>query len=111
MPIEAQTLNQYVGTDAQGNGVTIVAPDMETACSVYNTQESTDPTIMQCTKREESNVFSLLSTSHSIQRHGTRRVHPLRPVQSPRLPLLLLQVQNKSLLRKRVKAGSSASGR
>lgn len=51
MAIEAQTLNQYVGTDAQGNGVTIVAPDMETACSVYNAQESTDPTIMQCTKR------------------------------------------------------------
>ena len=51
MAIEAQTLNQYVGTDAQGNGVTIVAPDMETACNVYNTQESTDPTIMQCTKR------------------------------------------------------------
>ena len=51
MPIQAQTLNQYVGTDAQGNGVTIVAPDMETACNVYNTQESADPTIMQCTKR------------------------------------------------------------
>ncbi len=48
---EAQTLNQYVGTDAQGNGVTIVAPDMETACNVYNAQESADPTIMQCTKR------------------------------------------------------------
>lgn len=51
MAIVAQTLNQYVGTDAQGNGVTIVAPDMETACNVYNTQESADPTIMQCTKR------------------------------------------------------------
>lgn len=51
MAIVAQTLNQYVGTDAQGNGVTIVAPDMETACNVYNTQESSDPTIMQCTKR------------------------------------------------------------
>ena len=51
MAIVAQTLNQYVGTDAQGNGVTIVAPDMESACNVYNTQERTDPTIMQCTKR------------------------------------------------------------
>lgn len=51
MAIEAQTLNQYVGTDAQGNSVTIVAADMETACNVYNTQENADPNIMQCTKR------------------------------------------------------------
>lgn len=51
MPITAETLNQYTGTDAQGNQVTIVAPDMETACNVYNAQESADPNIMQCTKR------------------------------------------------------------
>lgn len=51
MSQQAQTLNQYSGTDAQGNSVTIVAPDMETACNVYNTQESADPMIMQCTKR------------------------------------------------------------
>lgn len=51
MPIAAETLNQYTGTDAQGNQVSIVAPDMETACNVYNTQESSDPNIMQCVKR------------------------------------------------------------
>lgn len=51
MPITAETLNQYTGTDAQGNQTTIVAPDMETACNVYKTQETTDPNIMQCTKR------------------------------------------------------------
>lgn len=51
MAITAETLNQYSGTDAQGNAVIIVAPDMETACNVYKTQESSDPNIMQCTKR------------------------------------------------------------
>lgn len=51
MAINAESLNQYVGTDAQGNGITIVAPDMETACSVYKEQETSDPNIMQCTKR------------------------------------------------------------
>lgn len=59
MAITAETLNQYVGTDAQGNGVTIVAPDMETACNVYNQQESADPNIMQCTKR---NIKCVLPT-------------------------------------------------
>lgn len=59
MAIVAETLNQYVGTDAQGNGVTIVAPDMETACNVYNQQESADPNIMQCTKR---NIKCVLPT-------------------------------------------------
>ena len=33
MAVTAQTLNQYVGTDAQGKGTTIVAADMTTACS------------------------------------------------------------------------------
>lgn len=59
MAIVAETLNQYVGTDAQGNGVTIVAPDMETACNIYNQQESVDPNIMQCTKR---NIKCVLPT-------------------------------------------------
>lgn len=44
-----QTLNQYSGSDSTGKAMTIVAPDMETACKVYadtNTAEP-DPTIMQ----------------------------------------------------------------
>ena len=49
--VTAETLNQYVGTDAQGSRVTIVAPSMEVACNVYYEQESGDPTIMQCTQR------------------------------------------------------------
>lgn len=48
---EAQTLNQYIGTDALGNQTTIVAENMTTACEVYYEQESNDPTIMQCTKQ------------------------------------------------------------
>lgn len=47
---EAQTLNQYIGSDAQGNQTVIVAEDMTTACGVYHEQEAADPTIMQCTK-------------------------------------------------------------
>lgn len=50
MAEQAQTLNQYTGSDAQGNQTTIVAEDMTTACRVYNEQESADPQIMQCTK-------------------------------------------------------------
>lgn len=46
-----RTLNQYVGTDPQGNAVTIVAGDMETACKVYKDQQSTDPVQMQRTKQ------------------------------------------------------------
>lgn len=47
---EVQTLNQYIGTDSTGVGTTIVAPDMTTACSVYNEQMTDDPITMQCTK-------------------------------------------------------------
>lgn len=46
-----RTLNQYVGTDPQGNGTTIVASDMETACKVYKGQQDADPVQMQCTKK------------------------------------------------------------
>lgn len=51
MAVTAQTLNQYEGTDAQGNGIIIVAADMTTACQVYAEQESADPVIMQCKKQ------------------------------------------------------------
>lgn len=47
---EYQTLNQYTGTDALGAATTIVAPDMKTACAVYEEQEQEDATTMQCTK-------------------------------------------------------------
>lgn len=46
-----RTLNQYVGTDPQGNAVTIVAGDMETACRVYKGQQEIDPVQMQRTKQ------------------------------------------------------------
>lgn len=46
-----RTLNQYVGTDPQGNQVTIVADTMEVACNVYKGQQSADPVTMQCTKK------------------------------------------------------------
>lgn len=46
-----RTLNQYVGQDPQGNGVTIVASDMETACKVYRGQQETDPVTMTRTKQ------------------------------------------------------------
>lgn len=44
-----QTLNQYSGSDGQGQGSTIVAPSMDIACKVYADQHPTDPdpTIMQ----------------------------------------------------------------
>ena len=38
-----RTLNQYVGTDPQQNAITIVAPEMETACKVYTGPQETDP--------------------------------------------------------------------
>jgi hypothetical protein len=46
-----RTLNQYTGTDPQGNGITIVAADMETACKVYKSQQESDPVQMQRTKQ------------------------------------------------------------
>lgn len=52
-----QTLNQYVGTDELGNGTTIVAENMTTACSVYAAQKDGDPVIMQRTK---SNILCVL---------------------------------------------------
>ena len=48
---EPRTLNQYTGTDPQGNGITIVAADMETACKVYKSQQEADPVQMQRTKQ------------------------------------------------------------
>lgn len=51
MSVNAQTLNQYIGTDSLGNQTTIVAADMTTACQVYYEQESDDPVTMQCTKQ------------------------------------------------------------
>lgn len=48
---QPRTLNQYNGSDDQGNVVTIVASDMETACRVYRGQQETDPVQMQRVKR------------------------------------------------------------
>lgn len=55
-----QTLNQYTGTDKVGTATVIVAENMETACQVYNKQQSADPVIMQCTKQ---NISCVLPTS------------------------------------------------
>lgn len=52
-----RTLNQYVGTDPQGNGITIVASDMETACKVYKGQQEVDPVQMQ---RVKQNIMCVL---------------------------------------------------
>lgn len=52
-----RTLNQYVGTDPQQNAITIVAPDMETACKVYKGQQNTDPVQMQ---RVKQNIMCVL---------------------------------------------------
>lgn len=52
-----RTLNQYVGTDPQGNAVTIVASDMETACKVYKGQQEVDPVQMQ---RVKQNIMCVL---------------------------------------------------
>jgi hypothetical protein len=52
-----RTLNQYVGTDPQGNAITIVASDMETACKVYKGQQEVDPVQMQ---RVKQNIMCVL---------------------------------------------------
>lgn len=49
-PLE-QSLNQYNGTDELGAALSIVAPDMATACEVYAKEKSADPVIMQCIKK------------------------------------------------------------
>lgn len=51
MPQQAQSLNQYIGTDSLGVATTIVAPDMTTACKVYFEDGNEDPVTMQCTKQ------------------------------------------------------------
>lgn len=67
MPVATQTLNQYIGTDAQGVGITIVAPDMTTACQVYQAQENDDPNIMQCTKRNIACVLPEIFVSFTAE--------------------------------------------
>ena len=52
-----RTLNQYIGTDPQGNAITIVASDMETACKVYKGQQEVDPVQMQ---RVKQNIMCVL---------------------------------------------------
>ena len=52
-----RTLNQYVGQDPQGNAITIVASDMETACKVYRGQQEVDPVTMQ---RVKQNIMCVL---------------------------------------------------
>lgn len=52
-----RTLNQYVGTDPQGNQTTIVATDMQTACIVYKGQQEADPVTMQ---RVKQNIMCVL---------------------------------------------------
>lgn len=54
---QPRTLNQYNGTDPQGNVVTIVASDMETACKVYKGQQESDPVQMQ---RVKQNIMCVL---------------------------------------------------
>ena len=66
MSVNAQTLNQYVGTDKLGNQTTIVADSMTVACQVYNEQESDDPVMMQCTNRTLS-VFYRRYLYHLLQ--------------------------------------------
>lgn len=60
---EVQTLNNYVGTDDTGNGTTIVAEDMTTACQVYAAQMDSDPVTMQCTKKGIRCVLPITYTS------------------------------------------------
>lgn len=51
MAKEPITLNQYNGTDATGNTVSVVAEDMVTAATIYNKQNNdTDPVILQKVK-------------------------------------------------------------
>jgi hypothetical protein len=54
---QPRTLNQYNGSDAQSNIITIVAPDMETACRVYRDQQEMDPVQMQ---RVKQNIMCVL---------------------------------------------------
>lgn len=56
-----QSLNNYIGTDDNGNVTTIVAEDMETACKVYADQLNEDPMLMQCTKK---NIRCVLPTTY-----------------------------------------------
>ena len=65
--VTAQTLNQYVGTDAQGNATTIVAPSMTEACQVYYDQETDDPVVMQCTKQNIKCVLPEILVSFSTE--------------------------------------------
>lgn len=71
MPVTAQTLNQYVGTDAQGKATTIVAADMTTACQVYAEQESDDPLMMQCTKQNIKCVLPEIFVSFTAEAWDT----------------------------------------
>ncbi len=65
--VTAQTLNQYIGTDAQGNATTIVAPSMTEACQVYYDQETDDPVVMQCTKQNIKCVLPEILVSFSTE--------------------------------------------
>lgn len=65
--VTATTLNQYIGTDAQGNATTIVAPTMTEACQVYYDQESNDPVVMQCTKQNIKCVLPDLLVSFTTK--------------------------------------------
>lgn len=67
MSINAQTLNQYVGTDKLGNQTTLVAADMTTACQVYHDQESDDPVTMQCTKQNIKCVLPEIFVSFTTE--------------------------------------------
>lgn len=60
---DVQTLNNYVGTDDTGNGTSIVAEDMTTACQVYAAQMNDDPVTMQCTKKGIRCVLPVSYTS------------------------------------------------
>lgn len=65
--VTATTLNQYIGTDAQGNATTIVAPSMTEACQVYYDQETSDPVVMQCTKQNIKCVLPELLVSFTTE--------------------------------------------
>jgi hypothetical protein len=65
--VTAQTLNQYIGTDAQGNATTIVAPSMTEACQVYYDQETSDPIVMQCTKQNIKCVLPEILVSFTTE--------------------------------------------
>lgn len=71
MSVSAQTLNQYIGTDALGNQTTIVAADMTTACQVYCDQESADPVTMHCTKQNIKCVLPDVFVSFTTEVYDT----------------------------------------